>query len=122
VNGEQVTLALPADAIGGEALFVAVANGKVYAGGYVVNESGVATPGYWLEGSWVSLPLPSGFTLEFGYGIPSIAINGTNVYFALPGTLNASNEIPGYWQNNTWVPLALPLGSTSGQIKSLIVN
>jgi len=79
-------------------------------------------PGYWLDGTWVSLPLPPGAT----YGtVQSIAVSGSDVYASGYGDSNPSEygwRIPGYWLNGNWVALNWKWSTaSSGGVPSIVV-
>jgi hypothetical protein len=89
---------------------------SVYVGGFF--ETVPEITGYWLNGNWVNLSLPSGSNYgSFG----SLVLSGSDIY-AAGGTSNGSNNIPGYWLNGTWVGLPLPSGLSSGIASSLVVS
>ncbi len=134
INGSLVELAIPQlDMLGGLANTVvaavpcmALSGNDIYVGG---NLSVAATavsgstlvPGYWLNGKWVTLPLPSGSS---GGLVTSIRILGADVYVG--GGLNPVSPttvgIPGYWLNGSWVPQALPTDSSTGSVISMFIQ
>jgi Immunoglobulin I-set domain len=90
----------------------------VYAGGRI----DVTNPesGYWINGTWVPLPSPTGTTAQ----VNALSVSGNKV-FAAGSWLGASAgvSIPtGYWLDGNWIDLALPSGSTWGIVYSLVVS
>ena len=73
-------------------------------------QGGVETPCYWLDGTWVGLPLPAGAT--DGH-VEAMAVSGNDVYAA--GNTDAG---PGYWLNGTWTSFA---GTGGGVVHALVV-
>jgi len=105
---------------------MALSESDIYVGGnLLVPTSAIGgstlVPGYWLNGKWVTLPIPSGSS---GGLVTSIRISGADVYVG--GGLNPVTPttvgIPGYWLNGSWVPQALPVGSSSGSVISLFIQ
>jgi hypothetical protein len=90
----------------------------VYAGG----EIDVTNPesGYWINGTWVPLPSPTGTTAQ----VKALSVSGNKVTAA--GSWEsalAGFSIPtGYWLDGNWVDLALPSGYTWGLVESLVVS
>jgi hypothetical protein len=108
------------------ALSLAVSGADVYVAGYAASNGNVAPAGYWVNGTWTSLPLPAG---SVGAIIESIVVSGSDVYAAgfttpqsQPPGSSAYSGNPGYWLNGSWVGLALPAGQTAGAVTSLFVS
>lgn len=75
-------------------------------------------PGYWKNGTWVELPLPSQCTGAAVYGI---AVSGTNVYAI--GKANAViATIPVYWLNGAPVTLPVLTAAGGGQVSSIALS
>jgi hypothetical protein len=95
-----------------------VSGNDVFAGGYCQNSSGVPVAGYWLNGTWVGLALPTGFITG---DVNALVVSASDIYAA--GTINNySVIIPGYWLNGTWVGLTQPTGSSGGNVTSIVVQ
>jgi hypothetical protein len=73
--------------------------------------SGTGPVGYWLNGTWTALPVPTGYASGAAY---SLLVAGANVYVCGSIT-NNSGKLPGYWLNGSWMALTLPVGATGGQ-------
>jgi len=125
-DGTWIAPALPAaGSAGGAVLSMAVSGSDVYAAGFTLSQSHApgysayaGNPGYWLNGSWVGLPLPNGQTVG---SVASLVVSGTDVYAAgFSGTANA--VIPGYWLNGAWVGLPVPFGFDGGQVNALVTS
>ena len=133
INGSLVGLAIPHSAAPGVpdtavagVPCMALSGNDIYVGGNLLvptSDLGGSTlvPGYWLNGKWVTLPVPSGSS---GGLVTSIWISGVDVYVG--GGLNPVSPttvgIPGYWVNGTWVPQALPAGSSTCSSISICVQ
>jgi len=68
----------------------------VYASGYSRDNSALAVPGYWKNGTWNSLPS------TYSAVVNSIAISGTDVYAAGYKSISPSVKASGYWKNGVW--------------------
>ena len=91
----------------------------VYAGGRI----DVTNPdsGYWINGTWVHLPSPSGTTAQ----VNALSVSGNKVFAAgnwLSASAGVSQYPTGYWRDGNWVDLALPSGHTYGVVNSLVVS
>ena len=93
----------------------------VYVAGNITNSSMLNIPGYWLNGTWNGLPLPSG--TNFG-DVFNLAVSGGNVYAAGYAMLSAAaSSSPGYWLNGVWVGLTIPSGFTNGgAVESIAIS
>ena len=77
LNGAWVGLTVPFGFGGGEVLSLVLSGGKVYAGGVsaVADSNGYfssTVPGYWVNGIWVGLPIPSpgtGYSYVFSLAV-----------------------------------------------------
>ena len=95
---------------------------QVYvAGSYTVaTPTGVLTlPGYWLNGTWTDLALPSG--MSEGQA-EVITVAGSSVYVG--GSVDTGNAvpIPGYWANGVWVGLVIPGGTAEAAVTTLSIS
>jgi hypothetical protein len=99
---------------------IVVSGSDVYAAGFTSSQTlGFAgSPGYWLNGSWVGLALPTGQTEG---AVTTLVVTGTDVY-AAGFSENATITIPGYWLNGAWVGLPVPGGFDGGQVSSLVLS
>src|SRR5258708_35070951 len=97
-----------------------VSGSDVYAAGFSSPQAAgdSRSPGYWLNGSWVGLALPTGLTAG---AVTSLVVSGSDVY-AAGFSENASVIIPGYWLNGAWVGLRIPFGFDGGQVLSLVLS
>jgi hypothetical protein len=90
----------------------------VYAGGMI----DVTNPesGYWINGTWVPLPSPTGTTAQ----VKALTLSGNKVIAAGSwASASAGVSIPtGYWLDGNWVDLAIPSGSAWGVVESLVVS
>jgi len=91
------------------------------AGTYAVSTlaSSPILPGYWLNGTWTDLPLPSGMT----EGVTTcIALSGTTVYVG--GSVDDGSGVttPGYWAGGAWVGLTVYGATAEGVVTSLYVS
>jgi hypothetical protein len=105
-----------------------VVGGSVYASaiaGYygTAPDSPVATNGYWKNGVWVTLPLP---TSSDGGVVDSLVVTaGGDVYaggcsYTL-GDMGSTTDLPGCWKNGVWQELTEPSGTYSAEITRLAV-
>jgi hypothetical protein len=99
---------------------IVVSGSDVYAAGFTSSQTPAyaGSPGYWLNGSWVGLALPTGQTAG---AVTSLVVSGSDVY-AAGFSENASVIIPGYWLNGAWVGLRIPFGFDGGQVLSLVLS
>ena len=117
INGTWVQLS-SSHSTYGEVRALSVSGGKVLAAGAgLIASAGSRFPtGYWLDGNWADLALPSGY--DWG-NVYSIVVSGNDLYLAgeiFPG------YAPGYWLNGTWNGLPTPPGSDVAQAYSLAVS
>lgn len=79
-------------------------------------------PGYWLDGTWFNLTLPSGYT----WGeVNSLVVSGSDAYlagFIVAGTGSSLPFASGYWLNGTWNTLPLPPGADAAYVFPLAVS
>lgn len=91
---------------------------SVYAAGHA---SGA--PGYWQNGNWVGLPVPS--AAKNGCSVSSLAVSGNEIYVGGWYSYTQRNghpySAPGYWRNGTWVSLPVPLDAENGGCVSSLV-
>jgi Immunoglobulin I-set domain len=125
LNGTWTGLPLPAGSVGGVVESIVVSGSDVYAAGFTTAQSQPpgysafsGSPGYWLNGSWVGLALPTGQTTG---AVASLVVSGTDVY-AAGFSDNANAIIPGYWLNGAWVGLKVPFGFDGGEVHSLVLS
>jgi hypothetical protein len=125
VNGTWTGLPQPAGSVGGIVESIVVSGSDVYAAGFTTAPSQPpgysaysGSPGYWLNGSWVGLALPTGQTAG---AVLSLVVSGTDVY-AAGFSDNANAIIPGYWLNGAWVGLTVPFGFDGGEVHSLVLS
>jgi hypothetical protein len=85
---------------GSEALAIAISGSNVYICGYSLDSSGVAVPGYWINGTWTELPP---YATGFDGMAEAITISDGDVYIGGYSCNSSKQEIPGYWLNGFWV-------------------
>lgn len=118
-NGAASKLGTPQDAIGSYAqVAIATAGGKVAVGGQIVALVGgnqTVASGYWLDGTWKALELPSGMTSVTGKGI---AEKDGDILMCGYGDNTAY-----IWKNGTLdSTLALPAGAAKGRALALAIH
>jgi uncharacterized membrane protein len=123
VNGTVKGLSTPSGTVDPEATGIAVSGSDVYVSGEwgVLCGSGLTegycqTPGYWVNGTLKTLPLPSGWTNAVPTGI---AASGSDVYLA---GYEAGGDAAAYWVNGTLQTLPLPSGASWTIITGIAVS
>jgi hypothetical protein len=103
-----------------QVLSLVLSGSDVYAGGWSTG-SGAAQPGYWLNGTWVSLGSPAG---TIGGGVGSLVVTGGNVFAggSVMGAPDGSPIVPGYWLNGAWTALTPSPGSDYCYIHGMVVG
>jgi hypothetical protein len=77
-------------------------------------------PGYWYNGVWNSLPVPSG---AIGCEASSIAVSGNNIYIL--GSYTDEDRFfgySGYWLNGVWHNLPIPAGGEGTMAEGIAVS
>lgn len=85
--------------------------------------STVSLPGYWSNGTWNQLDLPTG---ETNAEVNAITASGSKIYAAGNAWITTTTpdlNVPGYWLNGTWTSLPLPTtGQTNGIVNDIVVS
>jgi hypothetical protein len=103
-----------------------IAAGTVYQPASNYYSSNYTIPGYWIDGVWTALPLPSGSTV--GY-VACITVNGPDIYAGgwannNPNSTSQSDKyLVGYWKNGVWVQLGTGTGDgNESGVTSIVIS
>ncbi len=99
-----------------------VSGDDVYVSGSCENPNGVETPGYWKNGEWNSLSVPSEYS---AYKASALGISVYNDSIYVSGFYSKSDTwwetVPGYWVDNVWHEL-LTNAMNFGYAYSIVVD